>query len=347
MKGWLCRIRIGQSEFAATDLRCRHGHPRRVDRCRSEPGRRGSGDHRVDRAGISTTPASPIFGGRTALDQDPAAERASNINFYVGDPAVRHANWAQQPRDRCGRMSIPTPVIRRSSSSSGERSTLITKNVDELHQRAGSSPIGSSRSTAPPARSPVSNVTIATTWRPCSTGSGPVRPTRPARTVVGFSNPPRSARSEPDCRGSSAGRTCCSGVRSLPCGRDLAGGVPDQRDDQGCAQTGSKVIILNGEATVFDPIADVVLHAGISETLPRIVRRSLRYGQLPDLYGPPRPRSTRSTSSVVHSCSTRATSCLMFGSLMVRPGCDPGSLHPAARSDRDRTAGARWTSRWL
>ena len=37
-------------------------------------------------------------------------------------------------------------------------------------------------------------------------------------------------------------------------------------------QTGSKVIILNGEATVFDPIADVVLHAGISETLPRIVR---------------------------------------------------------------------------
>ena len=36
-------------------------------------------------------------------------------------------------------------------------------------------------------------------------------------------------------------------------------------------QTGSKVIILNGEATVFDPIADVVLHAGISETLPRIV----------------------------------------------------------------------------
>ena len=37
-------------------------------------------------------------------------------------------------------------------------------------------------------------------------------------------------------------------------------------------QTGSKVVILNGEPTVFDPIADVVLHAGISETLPQIVR---------------------------------------------------------------------------
>ena len=37
------------------------------------------------------------------------------------------------------------------------------------------------------------------------------------------------------------------------------------------ASAGARIIILNGEATPFDPIADVVVNAGISETLPQIV----------------------------------------------------------------------------
>ena len=37
------------------------------------------------------------------------------------------------------------------------------------------------------------------------------------------------------------------------------------------AATGSKIVILNGEPTPFDPIADVVLNTGISEVLPTIV----------------------------------------------------------------------------
>ena len=37
------------------------------------------------------------------------------------------------------------------------------------------------------------------------------------------------------------------------------------------ASTGSKIVILNGEPTPFDPIADVVLNAGISEVLPGII----------------------------------------------------------------------------
>ena len=82
-------------------------------------------------------------------------------------------------------------------------------------------------------------------------------------------------------------------------------------------QTGSKVIILNGEATVFDPIADVVLHAGISETLPRIVsRRSLRYGQLPG--APTAAKAEIDEVDIVGGAQLLdgATSCLMFGSLM-------------------------------
>ena len=186
-------------------------------------------------AGISMGSASPIR-GRTDCGPGTLLPSARRISTSTSATRRCGANWAQRAEDLCGRTLIPT---RSSGARQLERReklhTLITQNVDELHQRRVPLPVGSSRSTAPPARSLVSNVTIATTWRSCLTGSGRVRPTRRARPAAGFSNPPRSVRSEPDCRGSSAGRTSRSGVRSLPRRRDLARGVPDQRDDQGCA----------------------------------------------------------------------------------------------------------------
>ena len=76
------------------------------------------------------------------------------------------------------------------------------------------------------------------------------------------------------------------------------------------------MIILNGEATVFDPIADVVLHAGISETLPRIVLAVARgMASFRSSFGPPRPRSEVDIVGGAQLLDG-ATSCLMFGSLM-------------------------------
>jgi len=40
-------------------------------------------------------------------------------------------------------------------------------------------------------------------------------------------------------------------------------------------QAGAKVVILNGEETALDSLADVVVNAGISTALPRIVRAAL------------------------------------------------------------------------
>ncbi|NDH24477.1 MAG: NAD-dependent deacetylase, partial [Actinobacteria bacterium] len=94
-------------------------------------------------AGISTDSGIPDFRGPNGLwTRDPAAERASNINFYVGDPAVRRANWARRAEGslwanvdpNAGHQAL-VELERREKLH-----TLITQNVDELHQRAGSSP---------------------------------------------------------------------------------------------------------------------------------------------------------------------------------------------------------------
>ena len=48
-------------------------------------------------AGISTDSGIPDFRGPNGLwTRDPEAEKASDIRFYVDDPAVRVRNWARR-----------------------------------------------------------------------------------------------------------------------------------------------------------------------------------------------------------------------------------------------------------
>ena len=227
-------------------------------------------------AGISTDSGIPDFRGPNGLwTKDPAAERASNINFYVGDPAVRRANWAQRAKGslwanvdpNAGHQAL-VELERREKLH-----TLITQNVDELHQRAGSSPDrvieihGTTRKVAclecdyrDDMETVLDRVRAGEADPPCPNCGGILK-----SATISFG---QSLIAEDLQRAERAAVEC---DLFLAVGTSLAV-FPINETIKVAHQTGSKVIILNGEATVFDPIADVVLHAGISETLPRIVR---------------------------------------------------------------------------
>ncbi len=92
-------------------------------------------------AGISTDSGIPDFRGPKGLwTRNPAAEKMSDINYYVKDREVRKAAWqarlhspAWTARPNAGHHAL-VDLERR-----GKLHALITQNIDGLHQRAGNS----------------------------------------------------------------------------------------------------------------------------------------------------------------------------------------------------------------
>ena len=93
-------------------------------------------------AGISTESGIPDFRGpQGTWTKDPAAERRANIHIYTSDPDVRRKAW----RDRVERPmwdAEPNAGHRALAEleSRAALHTIVTQNIDGLHQRAGSSP---------------------------------------------------------------------------------------------------------------------------------------------------------------------------------------------------------------
>ena len=93
-------------------------------------------------AGISTDSGIPDFRGPQGLwTRNPAAEKMSDIRYYLADPEVRKASWqnrlsspAWTARPNPGHLALAELEKR------GKLHALITQNIDELHQIAGNSP---------------------------------------------------------------------------------------------------------------------------------------------------------------------------------------------------------------
>ena len=93
-------------------------------------------------AGISTDSGIPDFRGPNGLwTKNPAAEKAADLRFYLGDPVVRRAAWqsrlttpAWTAEPNRGHLAIVELERRRQLHG------VVTQNIDGLHQKAGNDP---------------------------------------------------------------------------------------------------------------------------------------------------------------------------------------------------------------
>lgn len=224
-------------------------------------------------AGISTDSGIPDFRGPQGLwTRNPAAEKMSDIRYYVADPEVRRAAWqarlehaAWTARPNAGHQALAALERR------GKLHALITQNVDGLHQAAGNSP-----GRVVEVHGTVHKVVcLSCGWK------GPMLETL---------DRVRNGEADPSC-------LACSGILksdTISFGQSLVPEVLQQAAHAaheadvllavgsslhvypvaGLVPTakskGSRVVILNAEPTPFDAIADAVLRDSISAALPRL-----------------------------------------------------------------------------
>ena len=224
-------------------------------------------------AGISTDSGIPDFRGPKGLwTRNPAAEKMSDIRYYVADREVRkaawqarleHAAWTAQPN--AGHMALVALEHR------GKLHALITQNIDGLHQRAGNSPervievhgtvhrvVCLDCGWKGPMQATLDRVRDGEEDPPCRECNGMLK-----SDTVSFG---QSLVPEVLSRAAEAARQCDV---MLSIGTSLqvypvAGLVPSAK------AAGARVIVMNAQSTPFDNIADAVFTDPISDVLPKV-----------------------------------------------------------------------------
>jgi NAD-dependent deacetylase len=225
-------------------------------------------------AGISTDSGIPDFRGPNGLwTKNPKAERTSNIEYYVADPEVRRLAWQGRLR-WVEEQREPNPGHRAvvEIDRAGRLDTVVTQNIDGLHQAAG--------------LDPAKVIEIHGTMREVvclSCGArGPAEPTL---------DRVRSGEDDPACLE-------CGGMlksATISFGQSLVGEDLDRAFDAAsacdlllavgstlsvypvaamvptAARAGARIVIVNAEPTDMDDLADVVVRGSISEVLPQII----------------------------------------------------------------------------
>jgi NAD-dependent deacetylase len=226
-------------------------------------------------AGISTDSGIPDFRGPNGLwTRDPATEKASDIRYYVSEPDVRVRNWQRRVDGELWADREPNDghraLVRLDARE--KLSLLVTQNVDGLHQKAGTDPRhlveihGNTRRA----------MCLECEWRDdievvlervrggepdprCTICGGILK-----SATISFGQPLVAEDLE---RAQRAAESC---DLFLAVGTSLAV-YPIADTVRIASRNGARLIIVNGEPTPFDDVADVVLHTSISHVLPRIV----------------------------------------------------------------------------
>jgi len=233
-------------------------------------------------AGISTDSGIADFRGPNGLwTKNPEAERASQLQVYVTDGEVRQRAWQirltsnmEDAQPNAGHLALVT------LEESGRLDTLVTQNIDRLHHKAGTDParIIEIHGNA------LEIVCLRCDHRQSS---------EPVHARV------RAGDVDPHCQEPLADGSLCGGLlksATISFGQNLV--VEDlERAERAAAacdlllavgstlgvfpaaglvpiacRTGASVVIINGDPTEMDPLADVVLHGSISDLLPTLVQ---------------------------------------------------------------------------
>jgi NAD-dependent deacetylase len=225
-------------------------------------------------AGISTDSGIPDFRGPHGVwTKNPAAEKASNIRYYLEDPEIRRAAWLHR-LDAPVWTAEPNDGHRRVVELERRKQLLavVTQNVDGLHQVAGNDP------------ERVIEVHGTARWTRCWDCSDR-RPMRESldRVRAGEGDPPCLV-----CGGILKSDTISFGQSLVPEVIDAAMDVSGQCDVMlaigstlsvypaaNCVpiakRAGATVIIVNGQPTEMDRHADHVLIGQIADILPVLV----------------------------------------------------------------------------
>lgn len=226
-------------------------------------------------AGISTDSGIPDYRGPNGLwTKNPLAEKTSTLSHYLNDPAVRRFAWqtrvdspAWSAQPNAGHLALVE------LERQGRLHALVTQNIDELHQQAGNDP--------------AKIIEVHGTMRryhcwSCS-DEGPMDIM--LERVRNGEQDPRCLL----CGGVVKSATISFGQSLVPEVIERALRVAEEADVLIAVGTslkvypvknmiprakaaGATVIILNGEPTAMDHLANHVLVGSVSEILPRLCR---------------------------------------------------------------------------
>lgn len=225
-------------------------------------------------AGVSTGSGIPDYRGPQGVwTKDPAAERLSSIDAWVGDPEVRRRAWQQRVSGPGLLAVLPNPAHHAlvELERLGRLDTLVTQNTDGLHQLAGSSPDRV--------------VEIHGTARQVVCLScGDLQPTEAVLERVRAGDPDPACS---DCAGTLKLATISFGQALVPedlqrahaaaadaevflaAGTSL-GVYPVAALPEVALSYGARLAIANAEATPYDDLADALLPGDLTEVLPAI-----------------------------------------------------------------------------
>ncbi len=232
-------------------------------------------------AGISTDSGIPDFRGPEGVwTKNPEAEKMATLQYYVSDPELRQRSWQNR---------LTSPIWDSEPNAghaalvalerSGRLDTLVTQNIDGLHQKAGTDPAriveihGTSRDVV-------------------CLRCGDRQAAEPVHERV------RNGEADPACAIEGTDGQACGGIlksATISFGQSLVAEDLFRAEEAAAAcdlllavgstlavfpaaglvpvavQHGAVLVIVNGEPTEMDALADVVVTGSISQVLPHMV----------------------------------------------------------------------------